>query len=93
MKREKAEAVKAAVARYFKSIGDEVPEHEWIFRDHDHEGLSEGSWSLGCEGYLESNWPWEFTEEVYKGLVPELPEGVFLEAVNGCVLGIHDDNH
>jgi hypothetical protein len=93
MKREKAEAVKAAVAGYFKDIGQEVPDDQLRLFDHNHEGLSAGSWSLACEGWLDYDWPWYFGEAVYEGKVKGLPEGVFTEPVNGCVLGIHDNNH
>lgn len=91
MHRKKAERVFDAVAKHFKSLGEEVPAYEWIFHDHTHEGLSPGAWSLACEGYLEYDWPFAITEEQYRGNLQGLPEGVFLEAVSGCVLGIYDE--
>lgn len=85
MRKEKAEAVLAAIAAHHQ-----VPVEALSLFDHDHEGLSKGSWVVVGEGVLQYEWPWLFTEEQYKGNVPGLPDGVFLEAINGCSLGIYD---
>lgn len=90
MNRKKAEAVFAVIREYHKEQGDDITEDGWFLADHHHEELSEGSWSLACEGYLEYDWPWRFTEAVFNKEVPGLPEGVHFEAVNGCVLAIYD---
>lgn len=90
MNKAKAQQVFAAIREYHKSTGDDITEDGWLLADHHHEGLSEGSWSLACEGYLEYDWPWLFTEELFKGNVSGLPDGIFLEPINGCTLGIHD---
>lgn len=91
MRKAKAEQVFKAIREFYQSKGENIPEKAWCFRDHTHEGLSEGSWSLACEGYLDYDWPWLLGEELFMGNVDGLPDGVFLEPINGCTLGIHDD--
>lgn len=87
----RAKRVWALVRRYFADEGfADVPDSEWIFRDHTHEDLSPGAWSLACEGSLPPDWAVEVSgaPEVraeMKHLV------VFLEPINGCILGIYDD--
>lgn len=88
MDKKKAEAIVDRVKKYFKSLGEEVPEYEWGFFDHTHEDLSPGAWVLTCEGYLEYDWPFAVSSD--EQLRAEVGADVLLEPVNGCVLGIYD---
>lgn len=50
--------------------------------DNDHEGLSEGSWSICFEGGGNvEDWALHFRTKV---------PGVFVEPINSCILGVHD---
>lgn len=89
MHKKKALAVKAAIQNRLAELGVEIPEDGWIFRDHTHEGLTPGAWSLACEGHMEADWPWRLSQDVTLRAV--LGETVFLEAINGCTLGIYDN--
>lgn len=90
MNESRAKRVVAVVERYFADEGfADVPDSEWIFRDHTHEELPPGSWSLACEGYLPPDWAVEVSGD------PEVRAemqrlGVFLEPILGCILGIYD---
>lgn len=65
-----------------------VAESDLIVRDHTHEGLSAGAWSIAHEGG-QYDWPYLYTEAAYAGTVPETPRGWHLEAVNGCCLAAY----
>jgi hypothetical protein len=93
----KAEAliVVGAIREYFKERGHEVSLEDWKrgLNDHNHEGMSEGDWSLAYEGGgLPEEWAYEVSgsHEVCaaagnEGLV------VMLEPRNHVILGIIDD--
>ena len=48
-------------------------------RDHHHEELRPGSWSIDWEEGPEG-WCYDFTTKV---------PGVFVEAINHCIIGVH----
>lgn len=91
MFRARAEGVFAVVRRYFADQGfADVPDGEWIFRDHEHEELPPGSWSLACEGNLPPDWAVEVSDDA-EVRAEMRHRGVFLEPILGCILGIYDD--
>lgn len=77
MNKKTALKVLAEVQAY---VGDSSPEHGPQLMDHNHEGLSRGSWSICYEGGPDM---WAAT---FQTTVP----GVFCEAILGCIMGVHD---
>jgi len=76
--REQAEAVLAEVKDRFREAGWFV--NEANLRDHNHEGLSEGSWSIDWEGVSPEDWAIGYKTEV---------PGVHVEPILSFVLGIY----
>lgn len=74
MNRKTAEKVLAEVKATF---GTDEP----ALYDHNHEELSEGSWSIAWEGSGMDCWPLEFESKV---------PGVFTEAIASWCLGVFD---
>lgn len=87
MERAKAELVVTALTKHFQGKFQETP--EFFLADHNHEELSEGSWSIAWEGWWGQN-PWTYEVTMY-GPVADLPEGVFLEPINSWCLGVFED--
>jgi hypothetical protein len=73
-----AEKVLAEVQAF---VGDNDPRNGPLMMDNDHEGLPEGSWSICYEGGMVESWAVEFRTTV---------PGVFVEAINSVILGVHD---
>ncbi|WLW38617.1 hypothetical protein [Streptomyces phage Verabelle] len=80
MNRETAELVKAKIEELYP-----LDAGYFFLADHNHEGLSEGAWSLALEGAGE--WVFEVSEKA--GREPEWLPGVFLEPVTSWCLGIY----
>jgi hypothetical protein len=80
LSRKQAEHVKAEIEKLYP-----LDAGYFFLADHDHEGLSEGAWSLALEGHPE--WVFEVTEKA--GSEPEWLPGVFLEPVTSWCLGIY----
>ncbi|QMP84614.1 hypothetical protein KGG93_gp72 [Streptomyces phage Endor2] len=80
MKREQAEQVLAKIEELYP-----LDKGYFFLADHNHEGLSEGAWSLALEGAGE--WVFEVSEKA--GREPEWLPGVFLEPVTSWCLGIY----
>ncbi|WJN62693.1 hypothetical protein [Streptomyces phage phiScoe10] len=78
--RKTADAVLAAIREMFPD------DAEFTLYDADHEGLSEGSWSIACEGL--EDWPHAVTDRIYFH-PDEFPEGVYLEPIAGWCLGVY----
>jgi hypothetical protein len=78
--REQAEQVKAKIEELYP-----LDKGYFFLADHNHEGLSEGAWSLALEGHPE--WVFEVTEKQHAE--PEWLPGVFLEPVTSWCLGIY----
>ena len=79
MKKETALKVLEEVRAY---VGDSDPEYGPKLMDHNHEELSEGSWSICYEGGGgPEDWAYFFESKV---------PGVFVEPINTCILGVHD---
>lgn len=77
MKKATALKVLAEVQAY---VGDSHAQWGPQLMDHNHEGLSKGSWSICYEGGPEM---WACT---FESKVP----GVFTEAIMGCIMGVYD---
>jgi hypothetical protein len=86
MERAKAELVVDALTKHFQEKFHETP--EFFLADHNHEELSEGSWSIAWEGWMGQN-PWTYEVTLY-GPVPNVPEDVFLEPINSWCLGVFE---
>jgi hypothetical protein len=57
-------------------------------RDHDHEDLSPGSWSIDWEGGdAPYDWTFLFVDRQYESRT--IPAGVFIEPINGVILGVY----
>ncbi|QDP44271.1 hypothetical protein KGG70_gp13 [Streptomyces phage Celia] len=82
MKRETAEQVLAKIEEMHP-----LDKGNFFLADHDHEGLSEGSWSIALEGAGE--WPMAVADRQFEE--PDwLPEGVFVEPIASWCLGVYD---
>ncbi len=81
--RETAERVREVIARY---LG--VPAGEIFMADHNHEGISPGSWSFAYEADTErlAEVPGETRRE---GTPYQLPETVWLEQINSFAVAAH----
>lgn len=81
------EVAAGLVKAYFGGFG-EMSDEVFFIADHDHEGLSEGSWSIAAEGVLPFEWTVRFSwqESVRKALAAF---GMWAEPINGCILAIH----
>ena len=79
MNKAKALKVLAEVQTY---VGDSDPNYGPLLMDHNHEELSEGSWSICYEGGGPENWAYSFQSKVH---------GVFVEPINTCILGVFED--
>lgn len=77
MNKAKATRVLKEVRAY---VGESDPENGPQLMGADHEGLSKGSWSICFEGGMDM-WPVTFESNV---------PGVFVEAINGCIMGVYD---
>jgi hypothetical protein len=78
MNRKTAEKVLAEVQKYVGEDGPNGP----LLMDHNHEELSEGSWSICYEGGGgPENWTYHFRTEV---------PGVFVEPIMSCILGVYE---
>lgn len=86
MERAKAELVVDALTKHFQEKFHETP--EFFLADHNHEELSEGSWSIAWEGWMGQN-PWTYEVTLY-GPVPNVPKDVFLEPINSWCLGVFE---
>lgn len=94
MNRDEAETVVKIIADHFAAGGFDVPFEELLrgLRDHNHEGLREGNWSLAYEGGdLPDEWTYGVGSDskvrsnlVFAGL------DVMLEPRNHVILGIID---
>jgi hypothetical protein len=60
-------------------VGDTDPNYGPQLMDHNHEGLSKGSWSICYEGGGPESWACSFESKV---------PGVFVEPIMGCILGV-----
>jgi hypothetical protein len=78
MKKETALKVLEEVRAY---VGDSDPNHGPQLMDHNHEELSEGSWSICYEGGGPEDWAYYFATKY--------PE-VFVEPINSVILGVFD---
>lgn len=62
---------------------------EWIFVNaHQHEGLSEGAYSIALEGAYE--WPMRYQELRHESKAPD-PDGWYIECLNGWCLAVYPD--
>jgi hypothetical protein len=86
MERAKAELVVDALTKHFQEKFHETP--DFFLADHNHEELSEGSWSIAWEGWSGQN-PWTYEVTLY-GPVSNVPEDVFLEPINSWCLGVFE---
>lgn len=78
MNKAKALKVLAEVQAY---VGDNHPTYGPQLMDHNHEGLSKGSWSICYEGGGPDAWAVSFESKV---------PGVFTEAILGCIMAVYD---
>lgn len=87
MIRGKAELVVQELTKHFEKKFGVTP--DFFLADHNHEELSEGSWSVAYEGWAgDDPWPYEVT---LWGTPENLRiAGVFLEPINSWCLGIFD---
>jgi hypothetical protein len=88
MNKQRAEYAFNIIVGWFAEQGEIVPHSEWGLFDHHHEELSEGAWSLACEGYLDPEWA--ITAAASEELRNRLGTHVFIEPILGCILGIYD---
>lgn len=88
MHKKTATKIWVIIAGWFYEQGTWTPPEAWGLYDHTHEDLSEGAWSLACEGYLDPEWAViaAGSEELRK----RLGRNILLEPIYGCVLGIYD---
>lgn len=77
MNKAKALKVLAEVQMYVGDHSEDGPK----LMDHNHEGLSEGSWSIAYEGGMDM-WACHFRTKV---------PGVWTEAIMGCIMGVYDE--
>lgn len=82
-----AEMAAAMIKGYFGGFG-EMGDDQFFIADHEHEGLTEGAWSIACEGHLPVEWTVQFSweESVRKALAAF---GMWAEPINGCILAIY----
>lgn len=82
-----AEMAAALIKGYFGEFG-EMADEVFFIADHGHEGLSEGSWSIACEGVLPFEWTVEvsYREDMRTALAAF---GMWAEPVNGCILALY----
>lgn len=88
MNRKRAEFIRDTIVGWFAEQGEIVPHSEWGLFDHHHEELSEGAWSLACEGYLDPEWAIQAAASAE--LCARVGRDIFLEPIAGCILGIYD---
>lgn len=73
--------------REFLAQGDDLRRYGPTLRSHEHEGLPEGCWSIDFEG--DYDWTIRFSEAHFEGKFPKIDDSVFIEPINGWLLGIY----
>lgn len=88
MDAERAKKITVIIAGWFAEHGEWTPPEAWGLYDHTHEQLSEGSWSLASEGYLDPEWAIIAAQS--EELCGRVGRDILLEPILGCILGIYE---
>lgn len=91
MNRETAEQIQKALTEYFERVHEVTP--DFFLADHNHEGLSEGAWSLCWEGWESeygNQWVFVVSNAHTCNLIKGLPDKILFEPINGCILAVYN---